>query len=197
MGKSRVNCRQYPLSLENSAFPEGVSGWARPLAIQVTASLKQNFNQWSAVSPSHLIARKTGKKKKILQLWVCQVQVCSKRTWNLQRKCCQREGKQFLPEQGVWVAISCSGQLLHSFRSGHLDFKCHSVMSSVWGGHLLILPPHIHSPFFGNKTPITIGASMCPGLGDRGADLAKVWHSVSPATGAGSGGHGAWWEKQK
>lgn len=59
---------------------------------------------------------------------------------------------------------------------------------------MLILPPRIHSPFFGNKTPVSIGAPMwapLPGLGDREADLAKVWLSISPATGAGSGGHAA------
>lgn len=67
-------------------------------------------------------------------------------------------------------------------------------MSSTWSGHLPILPPRIYSPFFGNKTPISTGAPMwapLPGLGDHGADLAEVRHSVSPAAGAGSGGYGA------
>lgn len=132
---------------------QGVSGWARLLAIQATVSLKQNLNQLSAVSPSHLIAQKM--KKTFLKLQVCQTQVCSKRNWNLQKECCQREDKQFLPEEGVWVTISCSWQQLHSFCSGHLDSKCHSVMSPVWRGHLLILPPGIHSPSVGNGTPMT------------------------------------------
>lgn len=67
-------------------------------------------------------------------------------------------------------------------------------MFSTWSGHLSILPPSIRSRFIGNRIPISIGEptwAPLPGPGDGGADLTQVWCPVSPATGAGSGGHGA------
>lgn len=71
-------------------------------------------------------------------------------------------------------------------------FKCHSVIDvpSVEGTFADSASQHTFTFLWNRTTTAKLWAPL-PGLGGYGADLTRIWSSVSLAPGAGSGGHAA------